>query len=187
MRRTSFADHACPIARTLEVVGEWWSLLVVREAFLGVRRFDALQERLGIARNVLSTRLATLVEKGVLARRRYQERPPRDEYVLTAKGRALFPVILTLKQWGEREEQVLGPTLVDRTTGRPIDPVLVDRTTGAEIAPESVVAQGRDPAAPEAPAHALAATDGPARAPRGSGRAPSRREGPRRSGSARGS
>lgn len=175
MRRTSFADHACPIARTLEVVGEWWSLLVVREAFLGVTRFDAFQERLGIARNVLSTRLATLVGKGVLARRRYQERPPRDEYVLTAKGRALLPVILTLKQWGEREERVLGPTLVDRTTGRPIDPVLVDRTTGAEISPESVTARG------VAGGTALAGPGAaPARAGGGRARPPSPRAAPGR-------
>lgn len=125
----------CSIARTLEVVGEWWALLVVREAFYGVRRFDDFQARLGIARNVLSTRLATLVEHGVLERRQYQDHPPRCEYRLTEKGRALFPVMVTLMQWGDRWEAG-GPApvvLVDRETGHEVDPALVDRTTGEEL------------------------------------------------------
>ena len=77
---------ACSIAQALDVVGEWWTLLILRDAFLGVTRFDDWQRRLGIARNVLSARLEVLVEQGILERRRYQEHPPRDEYVLTRKG-----------------------------------------------------------------------------------------------------
>src|SRR5512140_1885367 len=104
MRRTSFADMNCSVARTLEVIGEWWSMLVVREAFNGVRRFDDFQARLGIARNVLATRLQSLVEHGILDRRLYQERPERYEYRLTEKGRELYPVLISMMRWGDRWE-----------------------------------------------------------------------------------
>ena len=96
----------CSIARSLEIVGEWWTLLILRDAFLGVTRFDELQQRLGIARNVLSARLDTLVDHGVLERRTYDDARSRHDYVLTAKGRALWPVLVTLRQWGD--EWVLG-------------------------------------------------------------------------------
>jgi DNA-binding HxlR family transcriptional regulator len=102
MRRTSFADMPCSVARTLEVVGEWWSLLIVRDAFLGVTRFDDLQSRLGIARNVLTTRLDHLVASGILERRPYQDAPLRYEYVLTDKGRDLIPILLAFLRWGDR-------------------------------------------------------------------------------------
>jgi DNA-binding HxlR family transcriptional regulator len=104
MRRTSFADMNCSVARTLEIVGEWWTMLVVREAFNGVRRFDDFQGRLGIARNVLASRLQGLVEHGVLERRLYQERPERYEYRLTQKGFDLYPVLLSLLNWGDKWE-----------------------------------------------------------------------------------
>jgi DNA-binding HxlR family transcriptional regulator len=90
----------CTIARALDVVGEWWSLLIVRDAFLGVTRFDDWQRRLGIARNVLSARLERLVEQGIFERRRYQDNPVRHEYVLTHKGRDLAPVLDALRTWG---------------------------------------------------------------------------------------
>lgn len=102
MRRTSFADMQCSVARTLEVVGEWWTMLVIREAFNGVRRFDDFQSRLGIARNVLAARLQSLVDHGVLERRQYQDRPPRCEYRLTEKGRDLYPVLVAMLSWGDR-------------------------------------------------------------------------------------
>ena len=86
MKRTSFAGMPCSVAQTLDVVGEWWTLLILRDALLGVTRFDEWQRRLGIARNVLSARLDVLVEQGILERRQYHEHPPRDEYVLTRKG-----------------------------------------------------------------------------------------------------
>ncbi len=104
MRRTSFADELCPIARALEVVGDWWTLLVVREALAGTTRFEDFRSELGIARNILSTRLEALVEHGVLERRRYAEHPPRDEYVLTDKGRDLWRVVGALATWGLRWE-----------------------------------------------------------------------------------
>lgn len=92
----------CSVAQCLEVVGEWWSMLIIRDVFLGVRRFDELQSRLGISRNILTTRLASLVEAGVLERVPYQERPLRHEYRLTAKGRDLWPVLTTMREWGDR-------------------------------------------------------------------------------------
>jgi DNA-binding HxlR family transcriptional regulator len=99
--RVDLSAFACSVARTLDVVGDKWTLLVLRDAFYGVRRFDDFVRDLGIARNVLTDRLARLVEAGVLERHRYEERPPRDEYRLTAKGRDLLPVILTMMRWGD--------------------------------------------------------------------------------------
>ena len=92
----------CSVAQCLEVIGEWWSMLIVRDAFLGVRRFDDFQSRLGISRNILTTRLTSLVEAGVLEKVPYQERPLRHEYRLTAKGRDLWPVLTTMREWGDR-------------------------------------------------------------------------------------
>ncbi len=112
MKRTSFSGMNCSIAQTLEVVGEWWTLLILRDAFLGVTRFDEWQRRLGIARNVLSARLDALVEHGILERRRYQDHPPRDEYVLTRKGRDLAPVIEALRNWGDRYAAPDGPPVL---------------------------------------------------------------------------
>lgn len=95
-------DQNCSVARTLELVGERWTFLIIRDALMGVRRFDGFLGRLGIARNVLSDRLNRLVDNGVLERVAYQERPRRHEYQLTPKGRELTPVILTLMEWGDR-------------------------------------------------------------------------------------
>ena len=92
----------CSVAQCLEVIGEWWSMLIVRDAFLGVRRFDDFQARLGISRNILTSRLTSLVDGGVLEKVPYQERPLRHEYRLTAKGRDLWPVLTAMRQWGDR-------------------------------------------------------------------------------------
>ena len=102
MRGVRFADMHCSVARTLDIVGERWTLLILRDAFNGIRRFDDFLHSLGIARNILTDRLQTLVAHGILERRRYQERPPRYEYRLTAKGLDLFPVLTALTQWGDR-------------------------------------------------------------------------------------
>lgn len=113
MRRTSFADMTCSLARTLEVVGEWWTLLVLRDLFLGLSRFEDICADLGVATNVLTDRLATLVDHGLIERRAYQDHPPRFEYVLTEKGRDLFPAITALIRWGDRwEAGEAGPPLV---------------------------------------------------------------------------
>jgi len=109
MRRTSFEQMNCSIAQCLEVVGEWWSLLIVRDAFLGIRRFDDFQARLGISRNVLNQRLNHLVEHGIFRRVQYQEHPPRHEYRLTDKGRDLWGVITAMRQWGDAWAAPDGP------------------------------------------------------------------------------
>ena len=93
MQRKTFVNMQCPIARSLERVGEWWSILILRDAFHGLTRFDAFQKSLGIAPNMLTRRLNTLVEAGLFERRRYSDRPPRDEYVLTDAGRDFRPVL----------------------------------------------------------------------------------------------
>lgn len=102
MKRTSLAGMDCSIAHALDQVGEWWSLLIIRDCFFGFTRFEQFQRRLGIARNVLSDRLESLTGSGILERTEYQARPRRFEYRLTAKGRDLFPVLMTLRQWGDR-------------------------------------------------------------------------------------
>lgn len=102
MRRTSFEHVNCSVAQTLEIVGDWWTLLVVRDLLLGISRFDDLQERLGIARNVLSDRLTTLVGAGVVDKVPYQERPERYDYVLTEKGADLWTVVTAMREWGDR-------------------------------------------------------------------------------------
>jgi DNA-binding HxlR family transcriptional regulator len=140
--RTRFHDWPCSVARTLELV-EPWSALVLREIFYGVRRFDALQANLGLARNVLAQRLARLVEEGVLARVEYQQRPVRCEYRLTDKGRALFDVVLALMRFGDEwlapeGEPVL---LMSRRTGERVRPVVVDEQTRERIDLRDVIAK----------------------------------------------
>ncbi|HYZ23220.1 MAG TPA: helix-turn-helix domain-containing protein [Rhodopila sp.] len=132
MQRKSFSTMPCPIARSLERVGEWWSILILRDAFQGLTQFDQFQKSLGIAPNMLARRLNTLVENGLLERRRYSERPPRDEYVLTEKGRDFRPVLWALLAWGNRHWAPEGPSMVvvDAETGIPADPVLMDRVSG---------------------------------------------------------
>lgn len=103
---------SCSVAQCLEVIGEWWTMLIVRDAFLGVRRFDDFQTRLGISRNVLTQRLSTLVSAGVLEKRCYQERPPRYEYALTDKGHDLWPVLNAMRQWGDRHAAPGGPPVI---------------------------------------------------------------------------
>src|SRR5918997_3091370 len=102
MSPADFAAMDCSIARTLDAIGDRWSLLIIRDAFYGVRRFDVFQKDLGVARNVLTDRLQKLVDKGVLERRQYEERPPRFEYRLTERGRDLVGVVLAMMRWGDR-------------------------------------------------------------------------------------
>jgi DNA-binding HxlR family transcriptional regulator len=135
MRHASFGGHACPIARSLERVGEWWSILILRDAFLGATRFEQFQKNLNIAPNTLTRRLNALVEAGLMERHRYCERPPRDEYRLTEAGRDFRPVLWALLAWGNKHFAPEGPSVVviDRETNRVADPVLVDRNSGAEM------------------------------------------------------
>jgi DNA-binding HxlR family transcriptional regulator len=102
MQRTRFGDMACSIARTLDIAGEPWSPLIIRDIWVGTNRFDDIQRGLGISRKVLAERLAWLQAQGVLERRPYSERPPRDEYVLTEKGLELCEVLMAITAWGDR-------------------------------------------------------------------------------------
>ena len=134
MLHREYAGQVCSIARSLEVVGERWSLLIVREVFLGHHRFDAIQGNLGITRSVLSTRLGHLVEHGVLERRRYQPHPERFEYHATEKGTELFPMLGLLMAWGDRHyPEPEGPPriLVHRGCGGALDGQLTCRRCGA--------------------------------------------------------
>ena len=140
MERKSFAGMDCSVAQCLEVVGEWWTMLVVRDAFLGVTRFDDFQRRLGISRNILQQRLQGLVRAGILARVAYSERPPRCEYRLTAKGRDLWPVLTAMRQWGDRHAAPSGPPLriVHRRCGAVADAVLVCGSCGDPLGPSDI-------------------------------------------------
>jgi DNA-binding HxlR family transcriptional regulator len=135
MQRKSFGGMQCPIARSLERVGEWWSILILRDALSGLTRFDEFQKSLGIAPNILARRLNGLVAAGLLERRRYSAHPPRDEYVPTERGRDFRPVLWALLAWGNKHFAPEGPSvvLVDAESGRPAEPVLVDRASGDEI------------------------------------------------------
>jgi len=112
MLRSDYTDQNCSIARTLELIGERWTLLIVRDAFMGTHRFEEFQRNLGVARNVLQTRLIRLVDGGILRRVRYQERPERFEYRLTRKGVDLWPVLVALLKWGDVHGGAPGPPVV---------------------------------------------------------------------------
>jgi DNA-binding HxlR family transcriptional regulator len=135
MQRKSFSNMQCPIARGLEHVGEWWSILILRDAFRGVTRFDEFGDSLGIAPNMLTRRLNALVEAGLLERQRYNERPPRDEYVLTQRGKDFRPVLLAMLAFGNKhfppdDREV---RIINTETGQSVEPLLVDPSTGRPV------------------------------------------------------
>ena len=122
MRRKSFKDDLCPAARSLDSIGEWWSLLIVRNALFGMRRFSDFQEDLGLAKNILSVRLKKLVARGIMEQVPASDGSAYQEYVLTKKGRELFPVIVALRQWGENNLFARGEKrlqIVDKRTRKP--------------------------------------------------------------------
>ncbi len=130
----------CSVAQCLEVVGEWWSMLIIRDAFLGISRFDDFQRRLGISRNILQQRLGRLVDTGVLARVPYSQHPPRHDYRLTDKGRDLWPVLTAMRQWGDHHAAPSGPPLqlVHKVCGAISDAVLVCASCGEPLGPRDV-------------------------------------------------
>jgi DNA-binding HxlR family transcriptional regulator len=147
----TYDNQLCSIARTLEVIGDRWTLLVIRDAFLGLRRFEDFQKSLGVARNVLTDRLNRLVDEGILRRQLYQERPERYEYRLTRKGVELWPAMMTMMKWGDHylypDEH---PRLVlHKDCGGEIDARLHCSKCGVELGPTDVYV-GRGPAAVEA-------------------------------------
>lgn len=141
MKRDDLKDQPCSMARTVAVIGDRWTLMLLRDCFLGVRRFDTFQERLGISRTIIAERLKLLVDEGVLARVRYQDRPPRDEYRLTPKGFDLYPVVMSIVHWGNRHYAgEAGPPMLHRhrTCGHDIEPVLTCKACGEELHPREV-------------------------------------------------
>jgi DNA-binding HxlR family transcriptional regulator len=124
MAAVTTTPRVCSVARTLEVVGEKWALLAIREVFLGSRRFEEMVTNIGAPRDTLAARLRTLVSHGILERRRYSDHPPRHEYVLTDAGRDLYPVILSLMQWGDRHRPLeSGPPMpLDHRCGHRLEP-----------------------------------------------------------------
>lgn len=137
MKPKSFAGMRCSIAGALEAIGDRWTLLVIRDLSLGLRRYDNLRASTGIPTATLATRLKHLVEHGIVERVRYQDRPPRDEYHLTPKGRDLWKVSVALREWGDRWDATgLGAPpveMIDRETGRPLVLALADAETGLVI------------------------------------------------------
>ena len=130
---------SCSIGRAMEILGERWTFLILRESFYGVRRFSDMQRNLGIARNILSTRLQTLVANGILERRLYQEEPPRHEYRLTEAGRDLYPAIVTLMRWGDRRLSTDPPVVLRHNScGHEADPLLVCSHCHEELDPHEV-------------------------------------------------
>ena len=151
MTRRAFDPGQCPVGRTLERVGDTWSLMILRDAFHGLSRFDQFEQSLGVAPNILSKRLAALVETGFLERRPYQQRPVRHEYVLTEMGRDFAPVLTALMAFGNRHfaAEGIASQMVEASTGRAVEPMVVDRQTGLPVDdPRFTLAAG--PAAGEA-------------------------------------
>lgn len=134
MNDKNICDDPCPIARSLAFLGDAWSMLILRDAHAGLTRFDQFRKNLGIAPTILTRRLATLTEEGLLEKRLYSERPPREEYLLTAAGRDFLPVLVMMGAWG-RQHRGKGKLvrLLDAETGTEIKPVVVDEVTGAKI------------------------------------------------------
>lgn len=138
----AYESQICSVARALEVVGDRWTMLVIRSAFQGIRRFDDFQAHLGIARNVLTDRLNRLCDEQILRRHRYQERPERYEYRLASKGVELWPVMVSLMLWGDRHYADDGPPLLvhHRGCGGRLTPALTCADCGASLGPGNVTA-----------------------------------------------
>jgi DNA-binding HxlR family transcriptional regulator len=156
---SDYKGQNCSIARTLELVGERWTILVLRDVFLGMRRFEQIQRDLGVARNVLAARLDRLVEEGILEKALYQERPPRHEYVLTDKGLDLWPVTVELLRWGDR--------YTAPAAGAPV--VIRHRDCGGELGDRRVCTRCGKPLG----VRDVRAEPGPGAGADGSGRGPS--------------
>ena len=123
VKRTSLAHAGCPIARALDAIGDWWSLLIIRDALLGRRRFGEFQKSLGLAKNILTARLRTLVDRGILEMAPASDGSAYQEYVPTPKGRGIFPILVALRQWSETFDahpEEIATMLVDRDKGRPV-------------------------------------------------------------------
>jgi len=142
VKRTTHADSLCGVARPLDAIGDWWSLLIIRDAFDGLRRFGEFQRSLGLAKNILSVRLRNLVTHGILHMGPASDGSAHREYVLTEKGRGLFPLLVALRQWGDEfffDPQEAHAVLVEKKTGAPIPKLEIRARSGRTLAPEDTV------------------------------------------------
>ena len=132
----------CPIARSLSVYGDTWCMLILRDAHMGLTRFDEFRSSLGISPSMLTKRLGTLVDEGLFEKRRYSEFPPREEYRLTQSGKDILPVLFVLANWGRThkssEKDVQIPVFIDSETGVEIEPIVIDKNTGIEIGKRAI-------------------------------------------------
>lgn len=147
MRRTSLNDADCPIARALDAVGDWWSLLIVRDAMFGLRRFGEFQKSLGMAKNILTARLRDLVAAGILDAVPASDGSAYKDYVLTQKGRDLFTVLVALRQWGETHQfpdSACRVELLDREQGNPVRPLELHAADGRLLSSADTVIRLRD-------------------------------------------
>jgi DNA-binding HxlR family transcriptional regulator len=153
VKRTSLEKAECPVARSLDSLGDWWSLLIIRDALLGIRRFSEFQKNIGLAKNILTVRLRALVERGILKTVPASDGSAYLEYVLTPKGRGVFPVLVALRQWSEEfsgERNGFPTVLVDRANGRPVKKLELHAADGrllgdgeTELRASSAVKRGR--------------------------------------------
>ncbi|WP_333901277.1 helix-turn-helix domain-containing protein [Enterobacter wuhouensis] len=142
MKRTRLEESTCPVARSLDIVGDWWSLLIVRDALRGIKRFGEFQKSLGIAKNMLTTRLKLLVEEGILTLQPASDGSAWQEYVLTDKGRALQTVLVALSQWGNEflfADNEYGTVLVDTQQRKPLRKLALIADDGRQLSPEEIV------------------------------------------------
>jgi DNA-binding HxlR family transcriptional regulator len=151
VKRTSFEGDACPVARALDAIGDWWSLLILREALFGVRRFNEFQARLGLAKNILAVRLRALVDHGILKTAPASDGSAYQEYVLTPKGRGVFPVLVALRQWSEEFDDhpdQIATILVDREHDRPVRKLALHAEDGRMLGPDDTALKPRPVARP---------------------------------------
>jgi DNA-binding HxlR family transcriptional regulator len=149
VKRTSLEGDGCPIARSLEVIGDWWSMLIIREALFGVRRFSEFQKKLGLAKNILTVRLRALVDQGLLAMAPASDGSAYREYVLTPKGRGVFPILVALRQWSEEFDdhpEEIATILVDREKGRPVRKLALYSQDGKLLTAADTALKPRGPA-----------------------------------------
>jgi DNA-binding HxlR family transcriptional regulator len=159
VKRTSLENADCPIARSLDAIGDWWSILIIREAQLGRRRFGEFQKNLGLAKNILAARLRTLVERGILKTAPATDGSAYQEYVLTPKGRGVFPVLVALRQWTEAFDEApeeIATILVDREKGRPVRKLELRAQDGRLLNIDDITLKPRPPAKPRQRARASA-------------------------------
>ncbi|MGJ4944593.1 winged helix-turn-helix transcriptional regulator [Bradyrhizobium sp. HKCCYLS1011] len=146
VKRTSLEGNGCPVARSLDAIGDWWSLLIIRDAFVGRRRFGEFQRSLGLAKNILTIRLRALVDRGILTTKPASDGSAYREYVLTPKGRGLFPILVALRQWSEEFDQrpeEIATILVDRETGRPVQKLALCAQDGRLLDPADTTLRPR--------------------------------------------